>query len=124
MGIPLEAIVWKQPFDPLDRLDYLARFDDLIAADEVIHSFEATVLSAGADVGLGILEGEIEGENFGPFIANDKFILVHFEVAEEMRADPAFLDNGTRLPVRFVIWTNSSPRRRFKRTFVLQGREL
>lgn len=120
MAIPPGAAIWLQPFDPSDKLDYVAQFGDLLAESETIVSFTATALAEAALLGLTILDDDAHG----PWIANDTNIELWFEVAVEERANIAFSGAGASLGVEITITTDAVPPRRFQRTFVLKALQL
>lgn len=97
--------------DPSDRVEYINRFGALLEDGEQIATATVTLYPEAVALGFTILTSA----EFGPSILNNDSILIWVEVAENMRADPAFVA-GVRMPIEFGITTNSSPARRFQRT--------
>ena len=119
--IPLGAYQWARPLDPADRAPYAFSFAQLLApGEEIADIVRLTMSAAGAALGLEIdtSPGRI------PIIGEDgNAVQVWFRVDEAFQENAAFTGAGVRIPIAFLVETNSSPFKRYERTAVLTVRQ-
>lgn len=113
--IPSGAILWSPAFDPSDRDWAIAQFGPGLGAGEKIATATVALLPEAVAMGLIVLRNA----EHGPWIGDDTNIEIWFEIAEDMREDPAFRA-GVDLPVEITIVTDAELWRRIQRTFVLR----
>lgn len=119
--IPLGAYQWARPLDPADRAPYAFSFAALLATgEEIADIVRLTVSAAGAALGLEI------DTSLGrvPIISDDgTTVQLWFCVADAFQENVAFSGAGVRIPIAFLVETNSSPFKRYERTAVLTVRQ-
>lgn len=114
MAIPPTALVWEEPMDPYDVVDYTIDTTPLLSDLEDVASYTVVPLAESELLGL-----EVGTAEYAPSIT-DNVILVWLQVDPAFQANPAFSGAGQTLPLEVSITTNSSPPRKRQRTVVVK----
>lgn len=120
MAIPLNAVVWDQPMDPADIIDYQADFRDgqfpVLEATEVITAFVPTLPADAVALGVEIMSG---GGYDPTSEEGDTSVKVWFKVDSGYQLNPAYDGEGQNFGVMFHITTDNAPAREREKTYVL-----
>jgi len=114
MAIPASALVWDEPMDPSDLVDYVVDCAPFLDDGEVIASFTLANYSEANLLGLQIGTG-----SYAPQIVTGTKIRMWFSIDTTYQANAAF-DVGVNLPVFLNITTTSIPARKRQRTLVVK----
>lgn len=124
MATPLNAIVWSEPMDPAEEMDWVADLSSMLEVGEGAEAGYTIELSPEAlDAGLFIMTGSgrthhlITGD---PSRTDNSAILVWLAVDPGSQTDPMFEGAGTSFPIEVTFQTNSLPSRKRQRTYVLR----
>lgn len=121
MPIPLNAVLWEQPLDPSDVLDYIFELGGtkpiLDAASVPPEGISSYTVSLGPEsVALGLTLGVASYIHTKPTPTS---IRVWLSVASGFQSNAAFDGAGTLLPVILTFVTDSIPPRNFQRTAIV-----
>jgi hypothetical protein len=123
MAYPDSAVIFNDPFDPNEVLEYVAAgsgtlLEDGETIDPAFGRWSLALLAESVAAGLEIIEGD-------PDYSDPELINGNTEIRFWVRMDPDALDDpvflaGVLLPMEMTFWTTSSPARRRQRTLVLR----
>jgi hypothetical protein len=114
MAIPTTALVWAEPMDPYDVVDYSIDCSALLDASESIASY--TIVPSSESVLLGLQTGTGEYANS----RTGKVITTWFSIESSKQDSIAFSGPGATLPAEISITTTSTPPRKRQRTCVVK----
>lgn len=102
-------IIWKDPMDPHDIVDYIVRLDNLLEGNESVLSYSIKPVREALAMGL-----VINPDGYKSSI-DDKRLQIWFGILELQQENVVF-DKEVILPIELTIVTNSTPPRRKQRT--------
>lgn len=115
MAIPATALVWPEPMDPSDIVDYAVDLTTLLDTNEGIASYSVILLSEAELLGLVIGTG-----SRSPQLIEGTKLRIWFSILQDYQQNAAFSGQGASLPIQITIDTTSSPARRKQRTLVVK----
>jgi len=115
MAIPPTALVWSEPMDPSDVIDYVVDCTSLLDEGEFVSSYTVVPYSEATLLGLTIGTGAQ-----APALISGTKIRVWLSVSASYVDNAAFSGSGATLPIQLTINTSSSPSRRKQRTLVVK----
>lgn len=114
MPLPPNAILFDDPMDPYDRVDFLLTLDGadgMLEAGEGVASYTLTLLAEATALGLTIGTAA-----YAPSQPNAQSLRFYLEVDSGFQANAAFDGDGVTLGLELSITTDSTPARRRQRT--------
>ena len=114
MPIPQNAIVWDEPMDPYDVVDYTIDLSPLLTTNESIDTFTAIPGAESQLLGLTVGDGD-----YAPEISAN-VLRIWLSIAPGKQTSASFLNTGVSLPIEISVTTNSSPSRKHQRTVVVK----
>lgn len=115
MAIPTSALVWDDPMDPSDIVDYVVDFASILDTGEAIASFTVVAPSDSTLLGLTI-------PSTGAYVPvqTGTQIRIWVQIDAGQISNSAFSGTGATLPIEVTVTTNSVPPRKRQRTLVVK----
>jgi len=115
MAVPTNALVWPDPMDPSDVVDYVVDTSGMLDSNELVQSFTVVPYAEAALLGLSIGTGIRQ-----PSLVDDSRIRIWLSVAPAYLENVAFSGSGATLPIQLTVQTSSVPSRTRQRTLVVK----
>ncbi|MHB9879096.1 hypothetical protein ACSMXM_05480 [Pacificimonas sp. ICDLI1SI03] len=116
MPLPKSPTTWDYEMDPGDRVEFTLDGPGFLSDDEVISSY--TLINEPEGVALGLTIG---ADEYDPALVDgDTALKIWLSVDDAEHANESFAGDGVIVGIRGKFTTNSSPPRRYERTWAVR----